>query len=204
MNPMQEKSLLRKRYADIRQGLSDADRAAWSKEIYDKLYALPAWQNANILCAYVSIRGELDTTPIIRQALREGKRVALPCTLTDAHEGRMIFRILSSDDLGVLQKQRFGIPEPDATCAELSTSDLAQAVMLLPALAFDLDGYRLGYGGGYYDRFLGKARQEGYAPATVGLAFSPLVADTLPHDAYDIPAHIIITERSVHLTHGTG
>ncbi len=197
-----EKALLRRHYLDLRNSLSVEDRATWAKSILQQLFALPQWKDAPLVCSYMSIRGEIDTSPILHRALTEEKSVALPCTLSGADKGEMIFRVLSPHTPYTLEPGRFGIPEPSPSSPVLSPKDLQGSLVLLPGLAFDLEGYRLGYGGGYYDRFLAKATALGVSFTTVALAYSPLVTAHLPHEAHDHPAHIIIDERRTHIIHG--
>ena len=198
----QEKSLLRKQYLITRQSIDPRQRQAWTKAATDLLFALPCWQEAKLVYGYISVRGEPDTAPILRRAIEEGKDVALPCTLTGADQGRMIFRRLPRDPHYALSEKRFGIPEPNEDCPEIRLDTEANGLMLLPGLAFDLQGYRVGYGGGYYDRFLQQAARAGVSLTTVGITFSLLIENTLPHGDHDIPAHIIIDERRVRYAHG--
>ena len=114
----------------------------------------------------------------------------------------MIFRALPGGDLGRLVPARFGIPEPDEGCPTLADADLVSALILVPALALDVDGYRLGYGGGYYDRFLQGLSEAGIPVTTVGLAYGVCVTDTLPREPHDIPVHFIIDERRIISIHG--
>ena len=199
--PDTEKASLRRHYTALRDALDPALRQEASQAIYDRLFALDIWQNATQICAYMSIRGEIDTLPIIRKALADGKSVALPCTTTGADEGQMVFRQLTLP-MKQLEVGRFGIPEPPQTCPTLAVSQMQNTVMLLPALAFDRLGYRLGYGGGYYDRYLAQAKEQSISLLGVGLVFDELVADTLPHHPHDIPAHLIITQRRIDWPYG--
>jgi 5-formyltetrahydrofolate cyclo-ligase len=171
--------------------------------MYEKLFSLPAWREAPVICGYVSVRGELNTDPILRRAAAEGKTVALPVTVTGAAEGRMVFRALPNGDLSRLTPARFGIPEPDESCPSLTGKDLTHALILIPALAFDENGYRLGYGGGYYDRFLSFLREAEIPHTTVGLTYAVCRATALPREAHDIPVHIILDERSTTIPHGS-
>ena len=194
---MTEKATLRRHFTELRNGLTPAERTAAEASIYEALFALPAWRNAPVICGYISVRGEPDTLPILERAIAEGKTVALPVTVTGANEGRMIFRALPDGDLTRLTPARFGIPEPDGSCPALTDRDLTNALMFVPALAFDGEGYRLGYGGGYYDRFLDGLTSAGTPITTVGLVFSVCRARILPRESHDIPVDIIIDERSV-------
>ena len=182
--------------------MPQAERTAAETAIYESLFSLPAWREASVVCGYASVRGELNTTPILRRAVAEGKTVALPVTITDASEGRMIFRSLPDGDLDRLTAARFGIPEPDETCPALSLSELSGALIFVPALAFDREGYRLGYGGGYYDRFLRELMDASIPVSAVGLSFSACVVPVLPRNSYDIPVHIILDERRIMIPHG--
>ena len=182
--------------------MPQAERIAAETAIYESLFSLPAWREASVVCGYASVRGELNTTPILRRAVAEGKTVALPVTITDASEGRMIFRSLPDGDLDRLTAARFGIPEPDETCPALSLSELSGALILVPALAFDREGYRLGYGGGYYDRFLRELSDASISASAVGLSLSACVVPVLPRNSYDIPVHIILDERRIIIPHG--
>ena len=197
-----EKALLRKKYLDLRHSIDPMARQTYTQSIYEHLFTLPPWSEASLVCGYISIRGEIDTTPILEEALRQGKSLALPCTTTNASEGQMVFRTLPKEGLSALETGRFGISEPSEDCPVVAMEQLHGCLMLLPGLAFDKSGYRLGYGGGYYDRYLEKASLAGVGLCTVALAYSALVTDTLPHASFDYPAHIIITEKEVYATHG--
>ena len=202
MNQQPDKNTLRRRYGELRSMLSPTERTTAEAAIYESLFSLPVWREATVICGYVSVRGELNTAPILCRAISEGKTIALPVTVTDAAEGRMIFRSLLDGDVDLLAPARFGIPEPDEGCPALRPADLASALILIPALAFDHEGYRLGYGGGYYDRFLQELIEANIPVTTVGLAFSVCVTDVLPRNPYDIPVQIILDERRIIIAHG--
>ena len=199
---MTDKASLRRYFSDLRRGLTPDERHAAETAMYEKLFSLPAWREASVICGYVSVRGELNTDPILRRAAAEGKTVALPVTVTGADEGRMIFRALPNGDFSRLTPARFGIPEPDESCPSLTGDGFTHALILIPALAFDEHGYRLGYGGGYYDRFLSFLREAEIPHTAVGLTYAVCRAATLPRNAHDIPVHIILDERSTTIPHG--
>ena len=202
MNQYSDKISLRRRFAHLRSSLTDAQRKAAEAAIYERLFTLPAWREAPVICGYISVRGELNTRPILERAAAEGKTVALPVTVTDAREGRMVFRALPEGDFSRLTPARFGIPEPDEACPALTESGLTGALILVPALAFDGEGYRLGWGGGYYDRFLDGLRRAAIPVTTAGLVFSACTADALPREDHDIPVDLILDERRITVTHG--
>ena len=199
---MTDKASLRRYFSDLRRGLTPDERHAAEAAICDRLFSLPAWREAVTVCGYISVRGELNTRPILERAAAEGKTIALPVTVTSAREGRMVFRALPNGDFDRLTPARFGIPEPDESCPALTHADLTRALILVPALAFDEAGYRLGWGGGYYDRFLDSLSTAGVPVTAAGLAFSVCRTPILPREPHDRPVDIIIDERSVTYPHG--
>lgn len=199
---MTDKAVLRRRYAALRDALTPDLRAKAEAAVQDLLFSLPAWKNAPLICGYMSMRSELDTTSIWHRAITEGKSYALPVTVTDAREGRMVFRRLTSYAPHKLITGRFGLSEPTDTCPILQLRDLEGALVIVPGLAFDDGGFRIGYGGGYYDRFLAALDRAKIRVTTVGLAFSVCRAAALPHEIHDYPIRYIIDERKVSISHG--
>ena len=193
---------LRRIFTAMRKSLPRDVRTAAEEAIHKQLFALPAWQNAPLVCGYTAIRSEIDMNPVWNQAIAEGKSYALPVTLSDASEGRMTFHRVTGLAPIELFPARFGIPEPPESCPVLPLQEYAGSLIIVPGLAFDDAGYRLGYGGGYYDRFLASLRDASIPVTTVGLAFSFLHAPTLPHEAFDMPVDCIIDERRVTFPHG--
>ncbi len=187
-----DKTHLRRHFATLRGSLSPADRAHAEAEIRDQLFALPAWRDAPLICGYMSTKSELDTLPVWARAAAEGKRYALPVTVTDAKEGRMVFRCTAGFSPAALVPARFGISVPPDTCPTLTASDFAGALILVPGLAFDDDGFRIGYGGGYYDRFLASLQSARIPVTTVGLAFSVCRTHTLPREDFDVPVDCVL------------
>lgn len=156
-----------------------------------QLFALPAWQQAGTVFCFVSMRDEPDTTAILQQALASGKRLCVPRCLPGS-DGRMeLVEIASLNDL---QPGRYGILEPcgGRTIATLEPGALA----LIPCLAVDKQGARLGRGAGYYDRFLARFGQTG--PKFL-LCPEALVFPALPADEWDVPfaPGEILTENGV-------
>ena len=196
------KASLRRRFAALRDGLSPDGRTAAEAAIRDKLFSLPAWQNSPLICGYVSMRSEMDMMPIWERAIAEGKGYALPVTVTNAREGQMIFRRLSEFAPDRLIPGRFGILEPPPECPVPNPSDFENALILVPGLAFDDEGFRIGYGGGYYDRFLAALKQNRIPFTTVGLVFAACRDSALPHESHDVPVDYVIDERRITPTHG--
>ena len=167
------KAALRKELAARRNAL--ADRGAKSRAIEKQVLALPEYLQADRLLLYLSAGSEVDTWGLLEKALCQGKAVFAPRCLDG--EGRMAFyRVRSREEL---KKGRFGIWEPDpSVCPPLE--EPGGALCLVPGLAFDRAGYRLGYGKGYYDRFL-----AAHAVEAVGLCYGELLLPRLPRQPLD-------------------
>ncbi len=140
----------------------------------------PAYQHAATIYAYLPFNQEVDLMPLLSQALSEGKQVALPkCIGQEMH-----FILLS--DLSRIQYTPFGVPEP-ADSGPIAAD--SSACVIVPGLAFDSRGYRVGYGGGYYDRFL--AREPNHP--TLALCYDFQLVDKLEPDPHDIPVSAIFS-----------
>jgi 5-formyltetrahydrofolate cyclo-ligase len=155
-----------------------------NRGIYRNIVSLPEFLEASTIFAYCSMDREPDTAGIIRKAFDLGKQVLLPaCLGGGVMEARMI-RSLSE-----LGPGRFGIPEPSAV---VGVPPDQVDLILVPAVTFDREGFRLGRGGGYYDRYL-----SGTKAYTVGLAREKLLFDVLPREEHDIPVNCIVTETAI-------
>ena len=152
----------------------------------ERLEQLEPYQRARLLHTYVASKdNEVDTAGLIRQSLARGQEVAVPVV----QPGTRILRHALIQGLGQLQPGRWGLPEP-AAGHPCWLEDLARIdLVIVPGLAFDPLGRRLGLGGGYYDRFLARVS----APK-VGLIYGELLLDELPSETHDIHVDIVITE----------
>ena len=160
-------------------------RAALSQTIAERLAELPEWRAARVVHLYIgAVEGEVETRGIALDALRSGRRVV--CPRVPAGPPRLEHREIRS--LEDLVESARGLWEPDpARCPE--TDPAALDLILVPGLAFDREGHRLGFGAGHYDRFLSTL----HAPK-VALAFSLQLLPAVPHSARDIPVDWIVTE----------
>jgi 5-formyltetrahydrofolate cyclo-ligase len=185
---------LRRRMSAIRDGLTEEEKQTLDERIRRLFTEWDLYREASALFCYVSFRSEIDTAPLIDGALREGKVVAVP--RVDGATRRMGAYVISSRERD-LEPGHYGILEPVSSCRELSHGELD--LILVPGLAFTRSGHRLGYGGGYYDRFL--QHVEGKTPSC-SLAYERLVLDRLPLKNYDIPVDYVITESGIIATGG--
>lgn len=182
------KKQLRAEHLARRRSLPADEKAARDQQITSLFVSLTSYRYAETLLLYYPRADEIDTLEILSVALAGGKRVALPCTNRD---GTMIFRYISSEN--DLIPGNFNIPEPSPDCEPFDPDVAAKGtLMILPGLAFDRSGYRLGYGKGYYDRYL-----ENRSIATAGLIYSDFVSPKLPRGRYDLPVQFLVTEKGV-------
>ena len=178
---------MRRKYTALAGAVSPPQRRREDNAILQVLTATDAFHDCETLLTYVSAGAEVDTTRLIEYALSQGKTVAVP--RCGSEPGRMSFYVINA--VRELVRGKFGLPEPPAGARLL---DKAQnALCVVPALAYDADGYRLGRGGGYYDRFL-----AGFTGCTVGLCRVCCISnEALPRGEHDIKVGHVITQKGV-------
>lgn len=187
INVRDKKRELRAKYKRIRRSCPPELKQRLDSELCRRFLSLDEYKSCDTLFAFVSSEIECNTGEILRTALADGKRLALP--KCGERSGEMDFHFVTS--LSALKPGKFGIMEPDAEICERVT-DLKSGLCLVPALAFDYRGYRLGFGKGYYDRFL-----SGFGGDTAGICYSKCIAPELPAGEHDVPVQTVITERFI-------
>ena len=178
----EDKPRLRNHLLEKRDGLSHDFMTISSKQIQRNLKKIEVFRNAEKVAGYYSIGSEVRTLDIIQQMISEGRTMALP-RVTD---NELVFCAVKNFE--ELQKGEFGIMEPRKNCPTVEDFD----VILVPAVAMMRTGQRLGYGRGYYDRFLSKHKTP-----TIALEYSKLVVRNIPKSEGDIPIQWIVTEDEV-------
>lgn len=184
------KAELRQKYRSLRQAMPQEIKTQKDEAIAAQVRRLWQYQRNNVLLIYVSTPIEVDTFRIIRQAWEDGKRVAVPRCVPDTRN--MEFYYINSTD--ELSPGMFGVLEPDANPERLYVESDG-GLCIVPAFSYDWRGYRLGYGKGYYDRFL--SRFEGNM---VGICYSECVQRSLPHGRFDRPVELLVTESYLRRT----
>lgn len=182
------KSALRSAYQAVETKLSPAHATRVDQEARMHFTGMAAYRNTHLLLAYITYREELDATPLIERAWKDGKRVAVPV----CKKGELRFYEIES--LEGMHRGSRGVREPDPTsCIPVSDEDLVGSVCLVPGLVFDACGYRIGYGAGYYDDFLAS-----YPGLKVGLVRTLRISgNPLPHDDHDVPMDVLVSDGSV-------
>jgi len=183
-----EKHTLRRRALERRSALAPEERERLSRLIREKLERLEEYGKAKTVAFFYPVKGEPDLLPLLKKALKE-KRVLLPKV-----EGEEI-KLYRVGRLEELKRGAFGIPEPEGG-EEVPPEEVE--LFLVPGLLFDGEGYRLGFGRGYYDRLLGRS-----GGLKVGVAYEFQVVDRLPRERWDAPVDLLVTERRIRrFTHG--
>lgn len=179
------KTNLRNKYKQLRREMLPAVKMRHDDSIRRRLQGLYQYKNAKILLTFVSTAIEVDTRTLITEALTEGKQVAVPRCVDGAREMEF-YLIRSLDDL---EPRTFGVLEPVPERCEMLRG-FAGSICIVPGLAFDHAGYRLGYGKGYYDRFL-----SAYPKAKIGIVYSCCMTHRLIHGKFDVPVDLLVTEK---------
>lgn len=183
------KTEIRRKALRDRKRLSRREVEEKSRRIGRELFSLPEFKRARTAMFYVSLPEEVRTREMIRDALRDGKRVAVP--FTGGKEARMVPVLLEDPDRG-LAPGRWGVLEPASGEKTVPLEDID--IIVLPGVAFDSRGNRLGRGRAFYDWFLKKAHPR---TVRVGLAFEEQIYLTIPACEHDVPVDVIITEDRV-------
>ncbi len=182
-----QKRRIRRSMLAVRRGVSAAERLARSRRVWERVVTLSCYQRARMVLAYMAFDGEVLTDGLIRQATALGKQIVLPMVQAD----RLTMALYGIDDLERDMVPGYqGILEPHPHRTRVVAPESLDLV-LVPGIAFDLRGGRLGYGAGFYDRLLGQLPRN---ISTVGLAFDFQIMPRLPLQPHDIMLEAIVTD----------
>lgn len=178
---MYTKQEMRKIVKGYRQSLSNEEAAIKSITILNKLFETEQYKQAECVYCYIDFRNEVKTMPLIRKAILDGKRVAAPRISDKTMD---FYYITGHADL---EEGSFGIMEPVPSCALAEETD---AVLVMPGVAFDRENHRIGYGGGYYDRYLERENTH----FKIALAYDFQIFEHVPYEEHDICPDMILSE----------
>lgn len=182
------KDEIRRIYRKIRKDIDERKRLNFNNSIFNHFINSHYFNDYDTILCYVSVNDEVDTRCLIKYILDAGKNLYIPkCVGKD-----MFFYRLT--DINNLIDGEFGIPTVD-TASLISLKSFDNVLCIVPAICFDKKGYRTGYGGGYYDRFLAEKRIE-----TVGLCYDECICDVLPKNNFDIQVDNVLTETGFKIT----
>lgn len=185
------KNKIREGYRQKRRELIPSLKQSMDARIVRHFLSLASYRFSDVLLAYYPMEEEVDIRPLIEEALASGKRVALPRCQPEG--ARMDFFFISS--LDELVPGRYGIPEPGPAAELFDRKSTLPSIIVIPALVYDRFGYRLGYGRGYYDRYVGD-----FCGVKAGVSYNAFVRSaSLPRGRFDIAVDYIVTEKGVRL-----
>ncbi len=173
------KQELRRTIRERKRAMTEEEIVERSNALAEKFYNTPAYQTASTIYGYLPYNQEVRTVPMLQRALDEGKRVAVPKVYGEE------MRFIYLEDLTQVSKGYAGIPEP---IADAPVAEDQRALVLMPGLAFDPQGHRIGYGGGFYDKFLAK---EPHHP-TLALCYEFQMQAHLDTEEFDIPVDTVL------------
>lgn len=210
-----EKKRFRAAALAARDGLTEEQRKCYSDRIIKNLTSLPCYQNANAILTYISFRSEVDTFPLLERAFADGKAVFAPKVIG---KEMVFYRIFSADDLSAGYR-RILEPAGGKLYDGRAIDQISHSTLIcLPGAAFDRACHRIGYGGGFYDRYLSRLRQgrdsiEAEVPLlrsdggaaeqsqmrilTAALAYSCQIFEEIPWETHDIRPEQIVTEAEI-------
>jgi len=173
-----------------RNALNEDEVRVKSDAIIKRLYDLPEFKEAKNILFYLSVRNEVDTHEAIKELLsKQEKTIIVPYVV----KNNPILQLSDLRDFKELERKTFGILEPkELYVREYNFEKLN--IIIIPGLVFDLTGHRIGYGYGYYDRFLKTIKKN---LIKIGLAYDFQLVDKIPKEQHDVPVDIIVTENKI-------
>ena len=183
-----EKKKIREQILDNKEKMDEITLKSYSDSIIDKLYSTDYYKKAKTIMTFISFGAEVDTHEFIKTSIAKGKRIVVPITIPETKELKLS-QVLDFDHLEIGFYDILTPKEEFISYVDPSEVDL----IIVPGVAFDRNGYRIGYGGGYYDRFLANLDHV----TKISLAFDMQLISSIPHEHFDIPVNYIITEKEI-------
>lgn len=190
-----QKNALREKYREMRREMDVDERQSRDGAIAAAAAGMASFRYAEYVLMYAPTGEEIDITEIARFALEQGKKVLYPVCSRETHT--MVYRRINS--LDELTPGAYSIPEPPSDAPDYDPSrDTGSAICFVPGLVYDKTGYRVGYGKGFYDRYL-----SSFAGCTIGVVYSDYILRTVPRGRFDVKVDILLTEKGVKKTSET-
>ena len=174
-----DKKALRSKIREQKRAMTPAQIEEASSKLGEMFLKTELYRNAKTIYGYLPYNQEVRTVPMLEQALADGKQVAVPKVYDDE------MRFIYLTDLNQVAKGYAGIPEP---IADEPVAEDPTALVLMPGLAFDREGHRIGYGGGFYDKFLAAEPNH----PTMALCYAFQMVDELPTEEFDVPVDLVL------------
>ncbi len=187
MGVREEKNILREKYKEIKANITDEQKQVLDEMVYNSFINSMSYKHCDSLIIYVSRKDEVDTLKIIQKALLDNKRVAVPKCIPH----KIALEFYEIKNMSDLEKGHYGILEPNKDkCKKINPH--FYSICIVPAISFDIEGFRIGFGKGYYDRFL-----EKFEGLKIGITYSLLITKKLPRGRFDQNIELIVSEKGV-------
>lgn len=186
-----DKEIIRRKLLDRRSALGGPDVESMSSSIVGTILSLEQWAQAGEVLLYWPIRNEVDIRPLLKDAWDSGKKLFLPCCRKN-EPGQMDFGVVRAE--ADLAAGAFGIKEPCRTRCEFPDA-VSPDLIIVPGVGYDRSGYRIGFGGGYYDRFLARPQKEGFL--SVGVCYDFQLVEGFPVEPWDKAVHLVCTDKEM-------
>ncbi len=185
------KSEIREYHLSKRREMSEAEKAALDEKICGVILASATYRYADTILMYYAKDDEVNINNVAWAAVAAGKKVAFP--KTNPEDRSMVFHYVTSED--DFEVGEYGICEPKASLESFTvTGELQQNVIcVIPAVVYDKKGFRIGYGGGYYDRYL-----SSFKGTKVGVEYYDFIVGTVPHGRFDLAVDVLISEKGIY------
>ncbi|WP_027720697.1 5-formyltetrahydrofolate cyclo-ligase [Maridesulfovibrio zosterae] len=186
-----DKDVIRKRLLKTRSRMCASDVEVKSGRIVESILSLKQWINAQEVLLYWPIKNEVDVRPLLEAAWDSGKKLFMPCCRTD-EPGLMDFGVVRAEH--DLLGGSFGIKEPCRSRCEFPDA-VSPDIVIVPGVGYDSHGYRIGFGGGYYDRFLARPQKDFFL--SVGVCYSFQLVEGFPVEPWDQAVSLVCTEKEL-------
>lgn len=174
-----DKAALRRQIREQKRAMTEQQIESASQRLAKQFAESDLYRQADTIYGYLPYNQEVRTIPMLEQAIRDGKRVAVPKVYGEE------MKFIYLDDLSRVEKGYAGIPEP---IEDEPVADDQHALVLMPGLAFDPQGHRIGYGGGFYDKFLEREPEH----PTIALCYDFQMLEHLQTEEHDIPVDCVL------------
>ena len=187
-NIREQKMQLRAKFKEKRKALDPKVKAEWDERICRRLLSMVSIRYADEILSFSPLSGEVDVLDFNNEIMRGEKQLYLPRCKEGTRE--MSFHLVC--DAGELENGSFSIKEPSPNAPLWKNESGRRAVCIIPAMSYDKKGYRLGYGKGYYDRYLSSKDT-----LKIGVCYSEFISDSIPRGRFDLAVDLIVTEKGI-------
>ena len=184
-----KKANIRATYLEKRRNLNEEQKNELDSLVCKRILDSSTFKSGDIILSYMPKKEEINIVPVLKEAMKQGKRIAFPLCNPENHT--MSFHFV--DDLKQLKPGHYGLYEPSKDLEEYDINSTEKTICIIPGIVYDKKGYRIGYGGGYYDRYL-----QSFKGMKLGITYYDCIVNLVPRSRFDFSVDVLITERGVY------